>query len=178
MPASPHIAALAHCHVHVKDQGKLWRQFMQCSMCDHCTVGELGGSEVKKRQLCSWDIGENTLLLLGSLSDFYSSHVQVQCSVFWMTFRVLFITSDTSKTQSFNSFSWSCHKRMFEMFRNKDLKMWEDTVDFQSEVREVKNNFVTCQRVVRHTFPSRLVLCSCFCLADNACHFCLLFFIF
>lgn len=47
--STPHGAALAGCHVHVRDQSEQWRQFMLCSVCDHHLEGEGGGSDVRKQ---------------------------------------------------------------------------------------------------------------------------------
>lgn len=46
---SPHGAALVRFHIHVRDQSEQWRQFMLCSVCDHHSEGEGGGSDVRKQ---------------------------------------------------------------------------------------------------------------------------------
>lgn len=47
--STPHRAASAGRHVHVRDQSKQGRQFMLCGMRDDHSEGEAGGSDVRKQ---------------------------------------------------------------------------------------------------------------------------------
>lgn len=49
--SSPRGAALLGFHIHVRDQSEQCRQFMLCSVCDHHSDREGGGSDVRK-QVC------------------------------------------------------------------------------------------------------------------------------
>lgn len=47
--SSPRGAVLVGFHIRVRDQSEQWRQFMLCSVCDHHSEGEGGGSELRKQ---------------------------------------------------------------------------------------------------------------------------------